>query len=79
MKIAIDLDEVIAGFLDAFIKYHNDAYQTNFNKLDFFSYKFWKVIGGTREEAIHKVYYFHDSSYFDQIKPLDGAIVDFHL
>lgn len=74
MKIAIDLDEIIAGFLDAFIKYHNDIYKTTFHKSDFFSYEFWKVIGGTREEAIDKVYGFHDSHYFDEIEPLDGAI-----
>ena len=74
MKIAIDLDEIIAGFLDAFIKYHNNTYKTTFHKSDFFSYQFWKVIGGTREEAIDKVYGFHDSHYFDEIEPLDGAI-----
>jgi len=74
MKIAIDLDEIIAGFLDALIKYHNDSYKTTYHKSDFFSYEFWKVIGGTREEAIDKVYGFHDSHFFNEIKPLDGAI-----
>ncbi len=74
MKIAIDLDEIIAGFLDAFIKYHNNTYNTTYHKSDFFSYEFWKVIGGTREEAIDKVYGFHNSHYFDEIEPLDGAI-----
>jgi len=74
MKIAIDLDEIIVGFLDAFIKYHNDTYKTTYHKSDFFSYEFWKIIGGTREEAIDKVYSFHDSHYFDEMEPLDGAI-----
>lgn len=74
MKIAIDLDEVIACFLDAFIKYHNNIHKTTYKKSDFFSYEFWKVIGGTKEEMIDEVYRFHDSSYFDNILPLGEAI-----
>ncbi len=74
MKIAIDLDEVVGDFMAGLIKFHNDTYNTNFTKLDFFSYKFWEVWGGSEEEAIQKVYDFHKTSYFNNIKPVSGVI-----
>lgn len=74
MKIAVDMDEIIAGFLDAFIIYQNETHNTAFKKSDFFSYEFWRVTGDAKEEDIKKVYNFIDSPYFDNIEPITGAI-----
>lgn len=74
MKIAVDLDEILAEFLSSVIAFHNDAYNTNLKKTDFHSYKYWEVWGGDRAEAIQKVYEFHQTPYFQNIKPVAGAI-----
>jgi 5'(3')-deoxyribonucleotidase len=73
MKIGIDLDEVLADFLSALIEYHNYTYGTSLVREQFQSYKFWETWGGTRKEAIQKVYDFHKTSYFKNIKPLVGS------
>lgn len=74
MKIAIDLDEILADFMSALILFHNDVYNTKLKKSDFFSYKFWEVWGGTEKEAIQKIYDFHKTSYFHDIKPITGSV-----
>lgn len=73
MKIGIDLDEVLADFLPALIEYHNATYGTALDREQFQSYRFWETWGGTRDETIQKVYDFHKSSYFRDIKPVDGS------
>ena len=70
MKIGIDLDEVLADFLPAFIEYHNDTYGTSLVREQFHSYRFWETLGGTREEAIQKVYDFHKTPNFKNMKPV---------
>ena len=56
MKIGIDLDQVLADLLPALIEFHNFTYGTVLTEKQFNSDKFWEVWGGTREEAIKKVY-----------------------
>jgi uncharacterized HAD superfamily protein len=74
MKIAIDIDDVLLQFVPTMIKYLNATYKTNLTVEEFVSYHFWEVWGGTREEAIQKVNDFHNTSYFDQIPPVTGAL-----
>jgi Uncharacterized protein conserved in bacteria len=73
MIIGIDLDDVLTDTLPAVIKYHNEVYKTNLKREEFFSFKYWEVWGGTREEAIQKVYDFHQSPYFAELKPIVGT------
>lgn len=51
MRIGIDLDDVLAEFLEALIAYHNERYGTTLRTEDFMVYRFWEVWGGTRDEA----------------------------
>ncbi|MBI5229280.1 hypothetical protein HY991_04155 [Candidatus Micrarchaeota archaeon] len=74
MLIGMDLDEVLADFLSSVIKFHNTTYGTSLKREDFFSYNFWEVWSGTREEAIKKVYEFHKTHYFHEIQPVEGAV-----
>lgn len=74
MKIWVDLDEVLAQFLDAFLAYHNDTYGTDYTFDQAFDYDFWKVRGGTREEIMDKVHDFHKTPYFKNIKPVEWAL-----
>jgi len=73
MKIGIDLDEVLADFLPALIEYHDANYGTSLVREQFQSYRFWETWGGTREEAIQKVYDFHKTSYFKNMKAVLGS------
>ncbi len=73
MKIGIDLDEVLADFLSALIEYHNATYGTSLVREQFQSYRFWETWDGTREETIQKVYDFHKTPYFRNMKPVIGS------
>ncbi len=73
MNIAIDIDEVLAQFLQGVIDYHNHTYKTNLVADQFKSYYFWETWGGTREQAIKKVADFSKSDFYTNIKPVDGA------
>ena len=73
MKIGVDLDDVLADFLSALIEYHNDTYRTSLTRDQFQSYRFWETWGGTKEEAIQKVYDFHKTQYSKSIKPIAGS------
>ncbi len=70
MNIGIDLDEVLSDFLSALITFHNNTYGTSLKREEFVSYKFWKIWGGTKKEAIKKVHDFYRTNYFKKIKPI---------
>ena len=74
MKIGIDLDEVTAEFLVALSKFYHAKSGKLFKKEDFFSYNFWEIWEGTREEAIRITDEFHNSDYFNKILPVEKAI-----
>lgn len=71
MKIGIDIDEVLAEFVENFLKYKNRLKGTNFKKEHVKSYEFWHTIGGTREEAMKEVNDFHESEYFDSLSAVE--------
>jgi uncharacterized HAD superfamily protein len=73
MKIGIDIDEVLADQLSSLIRFHNDSFGTTLARDHFRSSKFWETWGGTREEAIRKVYDFYQTPYFRDIQPVDGS------
>jgi len=73
MLIGIDVDDVLANFCSFLITYHNRKYGTNFVESDHIHYEFWKIWGGTEEEALKKIYDFYDSKEFDSIFPVHGS------
>lgn len=73
MRIGIDLDDVLVQFLPSLIEFHNKTYGTKLKLEQFSSYQFWETWGGTKEEAIQKVYSFHKTHYFENIPPVIGA------
>ena len=75
MRIGIDLDEVVADTMPAVIHFHNRKYGTDFKKGDFYSYHFWDVWGGTKDEAIKKMYDFFATDHFAKINPVAGSLV----
>ena len=73
MKIGIDLDEVLADFLLAVIKYHNLTYGTKLKRSQFLSYGLWKTWGGTEDEATQKLCDFYETPFFKNIQPVPSA------
>lgn len=74
MRIGIDLDEVIADTMPAIVRFHNEQYKTDLKKDDFRSYRFWETWGGTRDDAIRKMYEFFATDHFAQIDPIPGSL-----
>jgi len=74
MRIGIDLDEVLCEFVQGLIKFHNFKYGSNLVFEDFFSFSFEKVWGGSFEEVLVKIGEYHESSFFLNIVPVNGAI-----
>src|SRR3989344_3887357 len=74
MIIGIDMDEVLAELLEAYLEYHNQNYNTKIQKKDMFSYHFHEVFGGSEEETQQKLGYFFKSERFQKIQPITGAL-----
>ena len=73
MNIGIDVDEVLAELVEAFLEYHNHTYGTKYTKKDMFSYSFHEVLGGTEEEAKLKILDFFATDFFCNLKLVAGA------
>ena len=74
MKIGFDLDDVVADFFPAFLRFYNQRHNQNYSLKDIISYWIWEVgIGKDKEEAIALVDEFHDSECYDDSPPVKGA------
>ena len=71
--IAIDVDDVLFAHTDALCLYHNKLHGTSLKVSDFFSYEFWQVWGGSREECQAKMESFYESAEFLNTKPIRGS------
>jgi uncharacterized HAD superfamily protein len=73
MKIAIDVDEVLAEQLDSLVKFYEEETGQYVSKEEFFSYNWadvWKI---SLEEAIEWDRKFKESPYFENISVVEGA------
>jgi len=71
MKIGIDIDEVIAEFLESFLDFYNSKYNRDFKKEDFKDYKFEEILGGTSNETAKLI---QEHGYDKEIKLVEGAL-----
>jgi len=74
MLIGIDLDEVLADFTGAFVKYYNDSYGTNLTREQFFTLEYGKVLNLNSEETHKRITEFGNSEYFLEIQPVRDSI-----
>jgi len=72
-KIAIDIDDVLLDFIDAFLNFCNSNYGTSFKKENVFSYNLEESFNITREEKNEWMNEFYKSNFFREIKPVEGA------
>jgi 5'(3')-deoxyribonucleotidase len=71
--IAIDIDEVLFPFMDAFRVHYNKTYGTHFSQDDLQSYDLAKELGISVQEAVDRVYNFHRSDDNKLVGPLLAA------
>jgi uncharacterized HAD superfamily protein len=74
MKIAIDLDDVLAGSLENFIDYYNKKYNKNLTVDDFTAFSFHEINGMPIEEEAKLMDEYDSSDHYMKIEPLKGAI-----
>lgn len=74
MKIGIDIDEVIAEFVEGYFAFYNLKHNKNFKYEDAFTYDLWKVLGISKENAFKIAREYYDSEFFDHIKLVSGSI-----
>jgi uncharacterized HAD superfamily protein len=74
MKIAVDMDEILSQFCDAFIEFHNFKYKTSYTIKDFFSFDFSKVLNCSEDESTNRVNCYFKTDFFKKMKVVSGAI-----
>ncbi|HLD15216.1 MAG TPA: hypothetical protein VJB94_01415 [Candidatus Nanoarchaeia archaeon] len=74
MKIAVDLDEVLADFMIGFLNHYNNKHETNFAISDFKQFDLEKTFSTTKEQAIHEVYDFIEKGGYQKLSPVEGSI-----
>lgn len=76
MKIAIDLDDVLANTTASLLNFINSS--TNQLPISFANLEnapYWNFLGQTREEANKKFFTFTNTDHFRNIKPFSEAVV----
>lgn len=73
MKIAIDIDEVLADTLRAFIKKYNQKYHTKFKRENFYTYNWWEVLDITKEECGKILVNFIDAGFTGNLNVVRGS------
>jgi len=73
MNIGMDIDDVIADFVNPIIDFYYKKTGIRLLYEDFFTYTFEKVWGGTSEEAIAIVKEFYHTPEFANLPLIDGA------
>ena len=73
--VAVDLDEVLGGFLPALTQWHNRVYGTTFSVDDYRSYSYCDLWGGSNADSVAKVHEFFQASEFATgVRPIAGAV-----
>ena len=73
MKIAIDLDDVLALSLENFIEFYNEKSNKKISFKDFTGFSLNESIGMPLEEERKLLEDYDSSKYYDKIKPMPGA------
>lgn len=73
MKIAVDMDEVIADLLEQYILFLNTEQKLKLLREQFTGYYTWTGWNGTVEEKIQSFSTFYKSPYFFQVLPVAAA------
>lgn len=78
MKIGLDLDDVVADFFEALLKFYHNKFGKLHKRDEFKEWKWWPVWGVSKEEAIRIVDEFHETHKLEDIQPMEHAINSLH-
>ena len=74
LRIGIDLDEVLAQFVHAFLDFHNHVYGTAYRFEDIFTFNMDEVWDIPKDVLHERFLEFYRSAYFTQIPTVTGAV-----
>jgi uncharacterized HAD superfamily protein len=74
MKVAVDIDNVLADFAPHLMRFHNKNYGTHFNYENQDEYDLTLYWACSEEETLKRIYAFYDSQEFENIEPVSGAV-----
>lgn len=72
--IAIDIDEVLASFIDLFLQYHNSSFQTNVSRSQVVTFALHEVFETTVETMQLRMEQFGHQGNHLKIEPILGAV-----
>ena len=72
--IGVDIDGVIAEFVEQLCIYYNQKYNILFKKEDFKTYNLWETLNISKEDTEEIIKTLKDINYFEQIRPVDGSL-----
>jgi len=73
MKIGTDLDGIIVDLIPKFLDWYNSKTNSHFLFDDWYSYNFWEIIGGTKQQAMNLIEEFYNSKMFDKLCLVNDA------
>ncbi|MAH49386.1 hypothetical protein CMI37_26415 [Candidatus Pacearchaeota archaeon] len=73
MKIGVDIDGVVARFLEGFVNFYNDVYGGDLSEEDFEKFSVAHTLNVSSEESERLRKEFYDSDFFDSINLVGGA------
>ena len=71
--LVVDIDDVLAEFVNSLNKFHNDFFDTDFKLQDYIHYDLENIWGGTKQDSLNKLFSFYDSKNFDDLNPVKDA------
>lgn len=69
--VGIDMDEVLANFIDPLLQYYNRKYSKSLRKEDIKTYELSEAFKIPKPDAISMLYDFYKTDFFKSIKPVD--------
>lgn len=73
MRIAFDIDAVLADFLSEFLIWRNYRFNTRWRREDFWSYHWWEVFAEDERKMYEILFDFFNSKEIKKIEPMPGA------
>ncbi len=74
MRIGIDIDEVVAEFVEGYLELFNKKFEKEAKKEDILTYDLWKNLGISKEDSFNLAHEFFKSPIFERVKLIEGAV-----
>lgn len=74
LRIGIDIDEVLAEFVDAFLIFYNSKNNTNFKKSEIYDYHLPIPLNTTLENVVEHIEYLTNNNFYSTLDIVEGSI-----